>query len=47
MGVNGSKRGELELIVKKVVVIGIEWLSDQGDPTSAGEFIYMYLMECT
>ena len=41
MGVNGSKRGELELISKKVLVIGIGWLSDQGDPTSAGELIYI------
>ena len=41
MGVNGSKRGGIGIYSKKVLVIGIEWLSDQGDPTSAGELIYI------
>ena len=43
MGVNGSKRGGSGINSKKVLVIGIEWLSDQEDPTSAKEFIPIYI----
>ena len=41
LGVSGSKRGELELIVKKYWLSAIDVWVIKGIPLSPGEFIYI------